>query len=156
MSRARRLAKHIERTMDGPMWHGPALTEVLEGLTHEHAAAKPIPNAHTAWEIVLHAAAWAEIARDRLKGERTGDPSAEEDWPPVTAASAQDWQKALDRLRASHRLLADVVRELSDDALDAKVAGLEYSVDVLLHGVIEHSCYHGGQIMVLRKMTLGR
>jgi len=29
-------------------------------------------------------------------------------------------------------------------------------VDVLLHGVIEHSCYHGGQIMVLRKMTLGR
>ncbi len=26
-----------------------------------------------------------------------------------------------------------------------------YSVDVLLHGVIEHGTYHGGQIMMLRK-----
>ena len=48
-------------------------------------------------------------------------------------------------------MLADQVRELSDEALEAKVPGLDYSVSVLLHGVVEHGTYHGGQIMLLRK-----
>src|SRR5437762_2336414 len=68
MSRATRLANAIERTITGPMWHGPALAQVLEGVTHDGAAARPLPNAHSVWEIVLHVAVWADIARARLKG----------------------------------------------------------------------------------------
>ena len=153
MSRATRLARHIERTMAGPMWHGPALAQVLEGVTHEQAAEKPIANAHRVWEITLHVAVWAEIARARLAGQRTGDPAPDEDWPPVTGTSLEDWRLALERLGAGHRLLADAVRELSDEALDSKVTGLEYSVDVMLHGVVEHGTYHGGQIMMLQKIA---
>jgi len=151
MARAQSLAKHIERTMSGPMWHGPALADVLEGVTHEDAAAKPISGAHGIWEIVLHVAVWAEIARARLKGQRTGDPTPEEDWPAIAANTAENWRLALERLAASHRLLAEDVRGLSDEAFDANVQGLEYSVSVLLHGVVEHGTYHGGQIMLLRK-----
>jgi uncharacterized damage-inducible protein DinB len=151
MARAKRLAKHIERTLTGPMWHGPALAQVLEGVTHEQAAQRPIPSAHSIWEIVLHVAAWAEIARARLQGQRTGDPTTEEDWPPVGSMQLDDWRLAIERLGVSHRLLAEATRELSDEALEANVRGLDYSVDVLLHGVIEHGTYHGGQIMMLRK-----
>jgi len=133
------------------MWHGPALAAVLEGVTHDQAAAHPIAGAHSIWEIVLHAAAWAEIARARLKGERTGDPDAAEDWPPVTATGADDWQRAIERVGASHRELAAAVRQMTDDALEAKVPGLEYTVATLVHGVVEHSTYHGGQMMLLRK-----
>ena len=69
MSRARQLSAAVSSgPMTGPMWHGPALAEVLEGVTAERAAARPIPGAHTIWEIVLHIIAWAEIARARLKG----------------------------------------------------------------------------------------
>src|SRR5690242_13954465 len=121
MSRATRLAKHVERTVTGPMWHGPALAHVLESVTHEQAAAKPIPAAHSVWEIVLHVAVWAEISHARLSGQRTGDPTADEDWPPVAGTSAGDWRAALDRLGTSHRELAETVRGLSDEALDAKV-----------------------------------
>src|SRR3989442_12207529 len=90
MTRAQWLAKHVDRTVRGPMWHGSALGEVLEGVTHEQAAARPIAGAHSIWEIALHAAAWAEIARARLKGERTGDATTEEDWPPVMSTGADD------------------------------------------------------------------
>ena len=38
MSRAKNLAKHIEQTVTGPMWHGPALAEVLQLVTHDRAA----------------------------------------------------------------------------------------------------------------------
>lgn len=151
MSRVRHLGSSLERTVTGPMWHGSALAEVLEGVTAERAAARPIPGAHTIWEIVLHIIAWAEIARARLRGESTGDPTPEQDWPPVTATDAAAWQRTLERLGACHRELAADVRGLDEARLDQKVANLDYSADVLLHGIVEHGTYHGGQIALLKK-----
>lgn len=156
MTRAEKLAKHIHRTVKGPMWHGPSLAQVLEGFTPEQAAARPIEGAHSVWELVLHVTTWAEISRARIMGQRLADPSPDEDWPPTGPPGAAEWQRALERLSESHRALSADVRTLSDDALDAKVGELEYSVDVLLHGVVEHGTYHGGQIALLRKAIANR
>jgi uncharacterized damage-inducible protein DinB len=120
-------------------------------VTAEQAAAHPIAGAHSIWEIVLHLAAWAEIARARLDGRATADPPPELDWPPVVDADPQDWDAALQRMRESHRNLATRVRQLDDAMLDDRVPGLEYPIWVLLHGVVEHGTYHGGQIMLLRR-----
>jgi uncharacterized damage-inducible protein DinB len=155
MSRANDLAKHIERTVTGPMWHGPALAQVLQTVTHDRAAMRPIQGAHSVWELVLHVAVWAEIARARLKGQATGDPTPDEDWPAVSSTTLEDWRIAVERLGFSHRLLAADVRELDDQRLDALVPGLEYTVSVLLHGVVEHGTYHGGQIMLLSRAAEG-
>jgi uncharacterized damage-inducible protein DinB len=151
MSGARNLSQQIDRTVTGPMWHGPALLEVLEGVTAERAAARPVAGAHSIWEVVLHAAVWAEIARARLKGERLGDPTPEEDWPPVSATGADDWAGAVERLKASYRDLAADVTLLDDARLGEAVATLPYTAGVLLHGVVEHGTYHGGQIALLKK-----
>ena len=149
-TRSHRLAKHIQRTVTGPMWHGAALGPLLDGITEAQASARPIPGAHTIWEIVLHVTAWADIARARVHGERLGDPSSEEDWPPP-GAGADAWRRAVEQLTASHNVLAAVVRPLTDAALDAKVRSLDYPVGILLDGVVEHGTYHGGQIALLRK-----
>src|SRR5215471_8572942 len=103
MARAQRLAKHIQRTVKGPMWHGAALGALLEGVTDAQASARPIPGAHTIWEIVLHVTAWSDIARARVHGDRLGDPSPDEDWPPVTSTSEADWTVLLRRMSDSHR-----------------------------------------------------
>lgn len=150
MSRMKRLANHIERTVTGPMWHGPALADVLEGVDARRARMRPVAGAHSIWELVLHVTAWAEIARQRIKGEATGDPTPEQDWPPVSDADA-DWPRAIDRLRAGHRALAAEARVLDEAALDALVPGLDYTVGALLHGIVEHGTYHGGQIALLKK-----
>ena len=147
MSRAMRLGNHIERTVTGPMWHGPALLEVLDGVDAARARARPIAGAHSIWEIVKHVTAWAEIARQRIHGEALGDPTAEQDWPPI----GDDWAQDLERLKESHRRLAADVRRLDDAALDARVKTLEYPVGILLDGVVEHGTYHGGQIALLKK-----
>ena len=148
------LANHIKRTVAGPMWHGAALAELLENLTAEQAAAHPIPGAHSIWEIVAHVTSWAEIARARVHGERIGDPGPQEDWPPVDASAEAEWAILLRRLSESHRLLAHEVRHLDDAAIEATVPGLEYKMYDLLHGVIEHGTYHGGQIALLKKALL--
>jgi uncharacterized damage-inducible protein DinB len=153
MSRATKLAKHIHRTVKGPMWHGLALAQVLEGVTAECARAHPVAGAHSIWEIVLHITAWSDIARQRIKGQATGDPTPEQDWPSDSTSSdpASEWRLAVERLGESHRQLAADTRQLDDEQLDALVPGLDYSASVLLHGIIEHGTYHGGQIALLKK-----
>jgi uncharacterized damage-inducible protein DinB len=148
---AARLANHIKRTVTGPMWHGGALSEVLEGVTAAQAATRPVAGAHTIWELVLHLAAWAEISRARLHGDRLGDPPPDEDWPPVTSTTDADWAGTLSRLSESHSALAQEARHLDETAIDAPVPGLEYTASNMLHGVIEHGAYHGGQIALLKK-----
>jgi uncharacterized damage-inducible protein DinB len=150
-TRTLRLSNQLVRTVTGPMWHGPALAELLRDVTHQHAAARPIAGAHTIWEIVRHTIAWAEIARARLHGERTGDPRPEEDWPPVDAATATEWTSTVSRLQESYQSLAAEVRQLDDTVLDGKVTGLDYTVATLLRGVVEHGTYHGGQIALLKR-----
>jgi uncharacterized damage-inducible protein DinB len=159
---AAHLSNHIKRTVSGPMWHGAALDEVLADVSHEQAAARPISGAHSIWEIVLHVTAWAEIALARVHGRRTGDPTPDEDWPAMPVAKQEadsvsdpvaDWHAARERLRDSYRALATDTRRLDQAAIDAKVPGLDYSVSNLLHGVIEHGTYHGGQIALLKRAT---
>lgn len=149
-SRSEALASHIERTVTGPMWHGPALNDVVDGASAADARHRPIAGAHTIWEIVLHVAAWAEIVRDRVAGKRLADPSASENWPAVDADD-RHWPAAVERMRDSYRRLADDVRRLDDAALAAEVPGLGYSVSAMLRGVVEHGTYHGGQIALLRR-----
>jgi uncharacterized damage-inducible protein DinB len=149
--RTLRLSNQLVRTVTGPMWHGPALEELLRDVSHQHASARPIAGAHTMWEIVRHTIAWAEIARARLRGERTGDPTPQEDWPPVPTITAAEWAATVSRLHESYQSLAADVRQLDDAVLDGKVTGLDYTVATLLRGVIEHGTYHGGQIALLKR-----
>jgi uncharacterized damage-inducible protein DinB len=151
MTAARRLADHITRTITGPMWHGPALAEVLAGVSAAEAASRPIAGAHSIWELVLHVAGWAEVARARLT---SGEPVVpDEDWPAVPAPTPEHWHGAVERLRVSYERLAQTVEGMDDAALLARVSapGPRHSAEVMLHGVIEHGTYHGGQIAILRR-----
>src|SRR3954462_889197 len=121
MGNAAVVANEIERTISGPMWHGPALAELLDGVAHDRAAARPIAGAHTIWEIVLHVTAWADIARERLAHRSLGSQPPEVDWPATPSPSAPAWEEARSRLAESHRLLAHAAGELSPEALNAMV-----------------------------------
>jgi uncharacterized damage-inducible protein DinB len=155
MSAATEIANLIDRTMSGPMWHGPALNELLEGVTYEQAAARPIAGAHTIWELVLHITAWSDIARDRLHHKSLGTQPNEVDWPPTPTPTEIAWTQARARLTASHQTLAKEAAKLTSDELRAivPVDGPQYPVWTLLHGVVEHGTYHGGQIALLKRAS---
>src|SRR5207237_6280126 len=141
------------RTVTGPMWHGPALAELLRGVTHEQAAQRPAQSIHTIWELVLHIITWVDVPHERLGGAARTDVGADEDWPKPPSPNADAWAAALARLEERHRSLAADVKEMSDDQLEAKVAGHDYTIRDMLDGVVEHGTYHGGQIAVLKKLV---
>lgn len=155
MTATRRLANHITRTVTGPMWHGPSLAEALDGVTAEEAANRPVAGAHSIWELVLHVTGWAEVALARLTPEEPASPV--DDWPAVPDPTPEHWEQAVERLRDSYERLAQAVEMLDDAALRTPVSapGPRHTVEVMLHGVIEHGTYHGGQIALLRRALVG-
>jgi uncharacterized damage-inducible protein DinB len=133
------------------VWHGPALADLIGDVSAEDASAHPVTGAHSIWELVLHMTAWAEIARQRLTSPSAIEPTTEEDWPRVRGMSAEDWRGAVERLKEAHRELAADTALLDDARLIGRVPGRDHSVLAMLHGVVEHDAYHGGQIAILKR-----
>jgi hypothetical protein len=144
-----RIAKQLEKTFTGRAWHGPAVEEVLQGVTAEVAAA-PSPGDHTIWQIVEHMTFWEDTARRWLAGDRTR-PEDEDSWKPVTDTSEPAWQATLERQRKAHAAMLAQVAKLDDGRLSEKLFDDMPSVYAILHGVVQHNVYHAGQIAVLRK-----
>ena len=152
----KRIASQIRRSYEGNAWHGPALRELLEGVTAEQAAAKPVPGAHSVWELVLHLEAWERQALTTLQGQPYESMTGEADWPPVRETTVEAWSAALERLQSTSSKLVETIRLMDVAKLDETVAGQEFSYYVLLHGVVHHNLYHAGQIAVLKKAGLQR
>jgi uncharacterized damage-inducible protein DinB len=150
MDEIKRIDEQLRRAFEGQAWHGPSLRELLADVTAEQAAARPVPGAHSIWEIVRHIAAWHEGVRRRLEGEHV-ELSAAEDWPPAAGTPAAAWQDALAVLERTHTELRRTMSRLTDARLQEIVIGTDYSVEVMLHGLIQHDLYHAGQIALLKK-----
>ncbi len=151
MSETHRINSQLKRAQQGEAWHGPSLRELLDGVTAAQAAARPIANAHSIWELVLHIIAWERIARRRLEGDALAEIPDEMNFPPVTDASDEAWQATLRSLGECNQELRDAIKRMDDSQLEAIVPKTQYSNYVLLHGVIQHDLYHAGQIALLKK-----
>jgi uncharacterized damage-inducible protein DinB len=143
-----RIADQLRRMYQGSAWHGPSLKELLKDVTEEKAARRPMPLAHSIWEIALHVAAWMRIGRDRLFATENRDPAPEENWPAV----AGSWPEALTTLDREFDELERAILAFPDDRLNDPAPGTEpQTYYILMHGVIQHIGYHAGQIALLNK-----
>ena len=146
------LADQLRRAHEGQAWHGPALREILTGVTAAAASARPIPEAHTIWELAQHIAAWLGAVGRRLQGESVELPETE-DWPPVRDTSEAAWLKTLADVDQETKRLQEAIAKLPEDALRKGVPGGNYSVRFMLEGVVQHHLYHAGQIALLKKLV---
>ena len=145
------LVEELRILARGDAWHGPSLDEMLAEVSPATAAARPVPKAHTIWELVLHLTGWTDVFRRRLEGTAVEEPE-QGDYPAVPPRTAAAWAEAKSGLFAAHdELVARVVR-LSSADLDAPVPGRGFPARFLVRGAIRHTVYHSGQIGLLRKL----
>ena len=153
MSETARIADQLGRAFNGEAWHGDSLFEILHGVTAAQAAARPIANAHTIWELVLHIAAWDGAVLRRMEGIPASLSDAE-NFPPVADTNETAWRKALSETRRIHEQLINAVSAFPDSRLAAEVPGKDGPHETfyyMLHGVVQHGLYHAGQIALLKK-----
>jgi hypothetical protein len=154
MNELTRLADTIQRAYEGEAWHGPSLSEVLEGIDAVKAASKH-GDTHTIWELTLHITSWLDIVRRRLEGEKLDDTNLTitDDWPPAPREVTEAiWSETKDAVRESAFRLVKTVTAFPETRLDEQVPGKDYSYSVMLHGAAQHALYHAGQISLLKKL----
>lgn len=154
MHETHRINSQLKRAYQGEAWHGPSLRELLADVTAAQAAAKPIPAAHSTWELVHHIMAWEEVVRRRLAGEVVTDIPDEINFPVISDTSEIAWQATLQSLAASNQALRDSIKQFDEARLEEIVPGMNYSYYFMFHGVIQHALYHAGQIALLKKLTV--
>jgi len=150
MSELKRIEQQLKRAFEGGAWHGPAVLELLRDVNAKQAAARPIPGAHSIWELVLHIGAWEGACKRRLEGDRAELPDAE-DWQVMNETSDSAWQALKERLIRGHNELRDKIRSIDEATLDQPILPGMSSVYETIHGVIQHDLYHAGQIALLKR-----
>jgi uncharacterized damage-inducible protein DinB len=151
MREVERIADQLKRAHEGGAWHGPSVRELLEGLMAAEAAARPVGSAHSIRELVEHIEAWERAILRRLGGDPAKIYNTEEDWPPTPEASEDSWQRAQKKLADTDAALREAVLALDDSQLDEPIIEGMSSRYVSLHGAVQHTLYHAGQIALVKK-----
>lgn len=153
MSQTALLADQIRRAFEGEAWHGDSVLEILKGITAEQAAARPLKNAHSIWEIVGHIAAWDGAVLTRTGGQ-AATVSDKDNFPAVKDASEAAWRRTVEHLAQVHAELVKAVANFPDSRLQEQVPGKRepyYNYYYMFSGIVQHELYHAGQIAILKK-----
>jgi len=151
LSEGVRIADQLRRAFKGDAWHGPALLELLEDVNATTAAARPLSDVHSIWELVLHVAAWDNAGLRRLAGEEA-KLKGTANFPLVPAPPTEDaWRDAVAAMKRTHETLVETVARLPEKRLGDRCPGKPYDLYHLLHGIAQHELYHAGQIAILKK-----
>ena len=108
MSETARLADQIRRAFDGDAWHGDPVLELLADVNAKTAAAHPIKNAHSIWELVLHIAAWDGAVLRRTAGTAV-ELKDKQNFPPVSETGEAAWREAVGHAKNTHNELVQAV-----------------------------------------------
>ena len=150
MTEVQNIVEQLRRALEADPWHGPSILQVLDGVTAEEAAAHPIPDTHSIWELLFHVTAWTRAVRARILNIPT-DLQGDANFPPVHNTTAEAWQASIEDLIQAHAELYATLNGLTDADLVGPVPNRPYDRAFLLHGLPQHHAYHGGQMALLKK-----
>jgi uncharacterized damage-inducible protein DinB len=153
MTETFRLADQIRRAFEGSAWHGDSVLELLAEVNAKTASAKPIKDAHSIWEILLHIAAWDDAVTRRIGGTAVTLTDAQ-NFPAITDTGEAAWGQAIETTKKTHHELIRSVAAFPDSRLAEQVPGKTqnyYNFYYMFSGIVQHELYHAGQIALLKK-----
>jgi uncharacterized damage-inducible protein DinB len=146
------IKNQLKHSYSGTPWFGSPVKQVIADITWKQAVARPIANAHTIMELLLHMLAWRKFVLERLQGNTLYniELNTAADWPSQDGTEEQfnNTLKELDEVQ--ERLLA-ALDKVTEDLLPQMVDGKDFTINIMLQGVVQHDIYHLGQIGLLKK-----
>src|SRR5580765_3687287 len=146
MKESQRLANEYKKLFSGASWIDVNIMDTISPLTAEQAAVKPFPNTNSIWQIMNHLVNWRETILKRIRGERI--PSPENNFfEPVTDTSEDAWKETLQRFETSQQTWINTLNSFDDEELSVMILPGNQSRYELIAGILQHDCYHLGQIV---------
>jgi uncharacterized damage-inducible protein DinB len=145
------IAKHLRDVNLNKNWVWVNMKETLEGVSYQQAVAK-VGNLNTIAMLVFHINYYVDAVIKVLQG---GPLDAHDkysyDCPPIE--SEEQWQQLLNKTWDDVEKITSLIEQLPDSKLAETFTDEKYgSYYRNLQGVIEHTYYHMGQIVVIKKM----
>ncbi len=145
------IAKHFREVHFGGNWTWSNLKDNLEGVTWEEAITK-VHSFNTIATLVYHTNYYVDAVLKVFKGEvLSANDKFSFSHPPIN--SQEDWDNMLNKVWDDAREFADLLEQMPDSKLWENIADEKYGIYYRnLHGIIEHTHYHLGQIALIKKI----
>jgi uncharacterized damage-inducible protein DinB len=149
------LAKHFRELYFGGNWTSVNMKDSLADVDWKQATTQ-LHSLNTIAALVFHTNYYVSAILNVLQGEPLqANDQFSFDLPPVQ--SNDDWQQLLDKSWGDAQSFASMVEQLPEARLDETFADEKYgSYYRNLQGVIEHTHYHLGQIVILKKLLAAK
>ena len=145
-----RIADQLRRAFEGERVARAGLLELLEDVDAATAAAKPLAEVHSIWELVLHVAVWDGAALVAVEW-REMPAEGRCEFSAGRKSDAGGLAQSCGRDETHARRLVKTVAALPESRLRDRVPGKRYDFYHMLHGMAQHELYHAGQIAILKK-----
>ncbi|RZK77061.1 MAG: DinB family protein [Pedobacter sp.] len=146
-------ANELRKAYMGDAWHGNNVSSIISSVEESQAFSRPIPDAHTIAEMVLHLTSWTGEVNSRLMGKVSGEP-LKGDWPVPIEETPSAWSAIVSDFRIENEKLINLSMSFIADDWTKHVestSGRGISYFELFNGLIQHHAYHAGQIALLLK-----
>ena len=145
----------LDQAYDHKSWHGTNLKGSLKGLTAAGAALRTASGRPSIHELVVHLAYWKYTVLRQLTNLPKGSfPLKGSNWFPREHATAAQWEADRTLLERMHQELRAAVASLKPGELDRPSAKAKYLKRDLILGAAAHDLHHGGQIQLIKRLTL--
>ena len=153
MNLSAQIAKHFRDVHFGGNWTSVNLKETLADVTWEQATTK-IYSLNTIATLVFHINYYVTAITEVLQGEPlTAKDKYSFDLPPIQ--NQEDWEKLLNKTWNDAGIFVKMIEQLPQSKLGDIFSEEKYGTYYRnLHGVIEHTHYHLGQIVLIKKIIL--
>lgn len=150
-----RIAKHFREIHFGGNWTWSNLQDTLSDVTWQQASTK-IEGYNTIAALTYHINYYVSGIIPVLQGG-TLDINDKYAFDAPSINSEQEWQTLLAKIWSDAKSLANLIEKLPDDILTKTFVEEKYGDYYRnLNGIIEHSHYHLGQIVIIKKMILNK
>lgn len=152
MNKCVEIADDYRRVTTGGAWYGPSVAELLARITPEQAVAKPEGATHSIRELLQHLLLWNERIRKTNEGSPMPKWEAEKEWGEAPIA----WGELVERWNKSRDLLEERMRSFPVEDLGKQTPGRTYPYEFMLHGIVQHTIWHSGQIAMVHSVVKGK
>ena len=151
MNLSQQIAKHFRDVHYGGNWTAVNLQQTLSDVTWQQATTR-LHSLNTIAVLVFHINYYVSAMLKVLQGEAlNAHDKYSFDLAPIN--SQQEWEQLLNKLWTDANSFAALVEQLPESKLAENFADEKYGNYFRnLLGVIEHSHYHLGQIVLIKKL----
>ncbi|MDY7395462.1 DinB family protein [Aureibaculum sp. 2210JD6-5] len=151
MNTTKQLAKHFREVYFGGNWTASNLKDHLADVTWQQATTK-VYSFNTIATLTYHIGYYVSAALKVLQGKPLNAKDVYSfDHPPIN--SQEEWEKLLNTFWTDAKNFATLIEQLPEDKLWEDFTDKKYGNYYRnIQGIIEHSHYHLGQIVLIKKI----